>query len=134
MLKKPFKRTGKFDAIPKSMKRQCRSYNCACCGMPYWYTAKLMNGELVTMHNAKEALDHIFPRRFCSHLGLSPHRPWNILSICNVCHGRKKKSEERLWRGDTFGYIQALKQMNYPIDMVKYAAEQYGFKEVLSWL
>src|SRR5271166_5821445 len=137
MLKAPFKRIGTFDAIPKAIRDKCKKDHCACCAAPYLLAVGADNSperRLILVHNRTEHLHHIFSRRWIRALELDPHTTWNLVSLCAEDHGKAKKAEERLWRGDGFGFIQAMKQMNFPMELVKYAAEQYGLKEVLSWL
>ncbi len=82
----------------------------------------------------KEALDHLFPRRFLYDRGLEPHNILNIASVCNRCHGLKLVIETRLFAGDTHSFMRGLIAMDYCLDRVKEAAEFYGLDEVKRWL
>jgi len=134
MLKSKVERKGDFTPIPAGIRKRIKAEYCACCGKAYVVRTLLpySNRQFVEV-KTKHVAEHIFPRRWCVEQMLDPHKLWNLASVCVNCHGKKKHAEDRLWHGDTFGFIQGLKQMSYPMELVRYAAEKYGLKEIFSW-
>lgn len=52
--------------------------------------------------------------------------PRNLLPVCSICHGRKRKAEILLEKGDVLGYTQEVNRIGYPMDRVKEALRLYG--------
>ena len=119
-------RKGAFTPIPKVIRMMSGQSHCEVCKKTY----KELDEDLLFI---RQNLDHIFPRRFLSHWHLNPHDRLNIISLCGRCHGKKKKAEDCLWRGDVIGYLKALQHSGWPMSYIWRAAVQYEFKEVLCW-
>jgi hypothetical protein len=81
-----------------------------------------------------ETLDHILPRRFLLRFKKKPHELVNLVSLCQVCHGQKKKAEYRLFAVDMISYVEELQRIQYPMNRLAEAAKHYGFPEVLKLL
>jgi hypothetical protein len=82
-----------------------------------------------------EAIDHTFPRRWIQdeYPKVDPHQAENLVSICNICHGKKKIAEDALYRGDAFEFIRILKGMRYPMKRVFDMGHRLGIRELEGW-
>jgi hypothetical protein len=87
-----------------------------------------------TIYLPKEAIDHIFPRRYLWRWKLYPHSAVNLLSVCGSCHGLKKTAENCLWRSDILGYVRQLVILNWPAQRIIAAARHYHFQQVIDLL
>ena len=83
----------------------------------------------------REAIDHIFPRRWIDeeYPGTDAHQPENLVSICNICHGKKKIAEDALYRGDVYQFIRILKGMSYPMKPLFAMARRLRIRELEGW-
>jgi len=79
------------------------------------------------------AVDHIVPAAIVDELNrLNPEKKYdaederNLLPVCSKCHGKKRRSEIRLEKGDVLGYTQEVNRLGYPMDRVKAALRLYG--------
>ena len=52
--------------------------------------------------------------------------PANLWSACRKCHGRKRRAEVKLERGDTMGYLAEVNRIGFPLDRAKKALALYG--------
>lgn len=53
----------------------------------------------------------------------------NLLAVCSSgsnCHGKKRRAEIKLERGDVLGFLSELNRLKYPMDRVKEALRLYG--------
>jgi hypothetical protein len=83
----------------------------------------------------KQALDHIFPRRWLLNFKLEPNLAVNLLSVCRAsCHPQKIKAENALFEGNAIAYVQELRRLNWPRQCIRKAAEFYNLKEVVDLL
>jgi len=121
-------REGEYEPLPEYLAEQCRRTRCQCCTKRY---GALVVGKTGVILQVKQCLDHIFPVRFLEHIGLDGQQEINILSLCNVCHGRKLKIETQLFAGDVFSFITGLNRIGYPMPAVMQAARHYGFTSKL---
>ena len=80
----------------------------------------------------KEALDHIFARRYLIQFGLNPHTRINLVSVCTSCHGGKRTAEDRLFYGDALNFVKFVVTHHWPLQKVIRAARYYGLKEIAS--
>ncbi|HXP82619.1 MAG TPA: hypothetical protein VN976_22155 [Verrucomicrobiae bacterium] len=116
--------------ISKALRRKAHQEFCLACGIHY--------GDVLYEHGKAffigEVFDHLFPRRFLLHFALEPNVLFNLASVCQRCHGRKLKAEELLYYSDVLGFVRELHRLNWPLGMVKRAAQEYGFKEVVKQL
>lgn len=122
------KREGRFTPIPEVIRIMSNQKACEICGAEY---KKFAEGATIWM--PVQALHHIFSRRFLNRIKLNEHDRLNMISLCDRCHGKAKKPEERLFHGDVFGFLQGYKAMGMPMSYVWRAARQYELVEVLSW-
>ena len=104
---------------------------CEVCGALYGIL-RYEEGRVIP-YRPVQNLHHIFSRRMLKESKLNPHDRLNIISVCQKCHGKAKKAEERLIAGDIFGFLHAYRDMGFPMSYVWRAAKQYGLGEVLSF-
>jgi 5-methylcytosine-specific restriction endonuclease McrA len=116
--------------ISQKLRHAAKQDFCLACGREYG----AITYEYGKAYIGTEILDHIFPRRFLLQLGLEPNVQCNLASVCARCHGRKLKAEELLYRTDVLGFVRELRKLNWPLGMVREAAEQYGIREVVKLL
>jgi hypothetical protein len=158
MLKGSVKRKGKWTTLPKQNKSAAHRTICTCCHQNYGYLTMVAKRTVVRV---REHIDHTFPRRWieqefpvgicprcdgqkfdrgscqlCANTGrlkVDPHQAENLVSICNICHGKKKIAEDALFRGDAFEFIRILKGMRYPLVRVFDMAHRLGIRELEGW-
>jgi 5-methylcytosine-specific restriction endonuclease McrA len=121
--KRRIERDGEFTRFPKKVRLAAARMFCSVCGVRYGHIKD-------DLSEVKQAIDHIFPRRFLAKRGLNPHVKENLLSVCGGCHGRKLAIETSIFAGDVFSFLEGLNRLGYPMDRVYRAAEFYGFREV----
>jgi hypothetical protein len=96
---------------------------CEACGA--FVHEQLGNGEVLRIH---PPIDHIVPeaflRLFCA--DADPHDPVNLMSLDGRCHGMKLAIEAKLFRGDALGFLQGLRELNWPMERVQAALKFYG--------
>lgn len=114
MLKNSVNRAGKFTPIPKHEREKAKRRTCQICGSYYGQMKCYVYGRKWVM--VRQVLDHMIPRRWLEEHGIYEHDHRGLLSICNVCHGKKLPLEDRLYQGDVFAFMEGLKKMSYPID------------------
>jgi hypothetical protein len=131
MLRHPVKREGKFTPIPKHERAKADRRTCACCGSYYGQLKRFNVGRAWVQ--VKQILDHIIPRRWLEKHGIYEHDARGLVSICQVCHGKKKTLEDRLYQGDVFSFLDGLKKMNYPMERVLAFTRLLGLKEFDEW-
>jgi len=66
-------------------------------------------------------VDHIIPERVMAMFSLSPHRMWNLITLCASCHSRKTYLEKLLISGDAKGYVRKLQELRYPMGPARMA-------------
>lgn len=60
-------------------------------------------------------LDHIIPARIASEHGVNPHDDRNLMWLSHSEHAQKKAAEEQLkGKGGAYGFVQVLRQHNWP--------------------
>ena len=123
-------RTGPWSEIPDSARLIVSRKKCSVCGAKY---GKLTAVSTLSIVLPKQAIDHLLPRRFLEGRGINPHRTGNLLSVCASCHGKKVAFEERLFAGDTLGFLQGIKQAGYPVEKVIRFALSVGLVEFKSF-
>jgi hypothetical protein len=116
--------------IPVKLRNAATQEACLACGRQYG----IIYYDLGRAYVSCEVFDHLFPRRFLLHFAAEPNVLFNLASVCQRCHGGKLKAEERLYYSDVLGFIRELRKLNWPLGMVKEAAEEYGIKEVVKLL
>ena len=126
MLQSKTDRSGPWTEIPDSARLIVSRKKCSICGAKY---GKLTAVSTLSIVLSKQAIDHLLPRRFLEGRGINPHRTGNLLSVCLVCHGKKVAFEERIFAGDTLGFLQGLNQAGYPVEKVIRFALSVGLKE-----
>jgi len=69
------------------------------------------------------AVDHIVPERLVLELRpeMNPHERTNLMNLNRVCHGLKGAADAKLCRGDKLGYLQILRENNWPMERVEAA-------------
>jgi hypothetical protein len=118
--------------IPQTLRDQAQRSHCEACGRKYGDFIQTPRGKRVIL---RQCLDHLFARRFLLNFKLSPNVTVNLVSICtNSCHPQKLKAENSLFRGDSITYVQELRRLNWPKELIRKAAEFYGLREVVSLL
>jgi hypothetical protein len=135
MLRTKGKRLGSWTEIPQVIRLLSKQAECEVCGVEYGYFHDATGNGFFGggVWRPAQSLHHIFGRRFLNRFKLSPHDRLNIISVCQKCHGKAKKAEERLIAGDIFGFLHAYRDMGFPMSYVWRAAKQYGLGEVLSF-
>jgi hypothetical protein len=130
MIRTKTERKGEFTRIPDVIRIMSMQSECEVCGIPFGEMREDTDGK---MWRTVQHLHHIFGRRFLNALKLNEHDRLNMIAVCQRDHGKCKKAEERLFQGDVFGYLRALKEMGFPLSYVWRAAKQYGLGEVLGF-
>lgn len=125
MLRTEVRRKGNWTKIPAPMRMKAHRKKCQVCDKPYERFHSI-NGTVLYY---SEAIDHLVPRRWLNEHGIYEHFQQNLLSVCTVCHGKKKGFEDRLFQGDLFGYLQGLRSIGYPVERVVAFALSVGLKE-----
>jgi hypothetical protein len=123
------KRNGKFTELPDWTRRQADRPRCELCDRIYRRIYIQPGGPV----RLKQVIHHIFARRWLHTYCGEEHAPVNLISLCMRCHGWVTGIEERLFAGDTHGFITGLRTINFPMQRVKDAASHYGLHEVLKW-
>lgn len=121
MTRAPITRTGDYTKMPSYLAEEAARAKCEVCRRRYG----IIDADFIRV---RQVIDHIFPVRFLSRLGLDPHVPINVLSCCCACHAEKLVHETKLFGGDVFAFIQGLKRIGYPMNRVNLAAAHYGFR------
>ena len=90
---------------------------CAICGAP-------------TVKSVAHHCDHILPLRFVvEHKLGDPHAQVNIVLLCQKCHPKKRRAEDKLCnRTNIVGWLQELNRIGFPMERVKKAMEFYGMR------
>jgi hypothetical protein len=118
--------------IPRSLREQAHRLKCEACGVMYGVWVRTPRGR-VTL--SKEAIDHLFPRRWLLNFNLAPNVAVNLLSVCrNSCHPQKIKAENALFEGNALKYVSELRRLHWPAPMLRAAAQFYGLGEIVSLL
>lgn len=118
--------------IPRTLRDQARRDRCEACGRRYGVWTETTQYSRVVL---RQAIDHVFPRRWLENFKLSPNVAVNLVSICsNSCHPRKIKAENALFSGDALTYVTELRRLNWPKEVVRKAAEYYRLMEIVSLL
>ena len=63
--------------------------------------------------------------------GNNPHAMSNLACLCPECHGKKTATEYSLFEGDLIGFVDGLREMNYPYDRVISAFQNAGLNAKL---
>ncbi len=73
-------------------------------------------------------IHHIIPESFLCRFapGADPHVPVNLMCVCKSCHGNVLSIEAKLFRGDKLGFLQGLRERNWPMDRILAALAFYG--------
>ena len=132
MLRSKVTRKGKWTQLPKRNKSAAHRAICSCCHLHYGYLT-MVSGRAVV--RVRESIDHIFPRRWIEeeYAEVDPHQGDNLVSICQLCHGKKKIAEDRLYHGDAFEFLRILKGMKYPMARVFDMAHKLKIRELEGW-
>lgn len=131
MLKTKVSRPGKFTGIPESTRSKVSRKRCSICGAKY---GKLFFDEgKLQVWRPLEHIEHLIPRRWLEERGLPEHHPKNLLSVCQVCHGKAKVPEDRLYQGDLLGFLQAMKTTGFPVEKIVAFAVSVGLTEFAQW-
>ena len=117
--------------MPSAAKAAAHRRVCPCCDRYYGYLVKVES----RMIYVREAIDHIFPRRWILEYfpSVDPHQERNLVSICSLCHGGKKVAEDMLYQGNVFGFLTALRCAHYPMNRVFEMAKILSIKEIEGW-
>jgi hypothetical protein len=79
----------------------------------------ITNREHKKQHGKSLHLDHIIPARIVKQNGIDPHHERNLMWLAHSIHAQKKAAEEQLkGKGGNYGFVQVLKQNNWPMDRV----------------
>ena len=127
---KRIKRYGDYRGMPKQLLMRCARIFCTVCNTHY---GELRVARNVFLH-VEQCLDHIWPVRFLLSLNLDPHQEVNIVSVCGTCHGKKLKHEDKIFAGNTAGFLEGLNKIGYPMDRVYEAGKHYGFTEAAKFI
>src|SRR5574337_399542 len=118
------------ESIPSSNRKRARRKHCQVCGCPYHQQiVSSRAGGIVHFRPAvvREVVDHLIPRSYLrGKTRKSPHVLLNLVSVCNLDHGRKLSAEKALHRGDWLGFCGILFKLGWPLDLVDTAAKYYG--------
>ena len=118
MLKTEVHRKGAFTPIPKYIRKQVTRKSCAICLMPYNRVYTMGKG----LRYPRQVIHHLLPRRWMNQHGIHEHHVTGLISICQFCHGQLKPAEDRLFQGDTFGFLQINKRAGIdPERIIKFA-------------
>jgi ribosomal protein S14 len=131
MLKTPVNRVGKWTEIPKHERSKAERRTCTICGSYYGQMKRYNIGRAWV--KVRQVLDHMIPRRWLEEHGIYAHSWEGLCSICQVCHGKKKGFEDRLFQGDVYSFLQGLRSMNYPVERVLALAKSLNLKEFEGW-
>jgi hypothetical protein len=118
--------------IPRCLRDQAHRTHCEACHREYgtWVTTR--RGRHVKL---RQAIDHVFPRRWLLNFNLYANLIGNLVSVCaNDCHPQKIRAENALFEGNAIGYVTELRRLNWPTETIRKAAEFYGLREVVSLL
>lgn len=131
MLKTKVTRSGKWTGIPESTRRKVSRKRCSICRAKY---GKLFfdKGKFEVWRPV-EHIEHLIPRRWLEERGLPEHDPKNLISVCQVCHGKAKAPEDRLYQGDVFGFLQGMKWAGFPVEKIVAFAVSIGWKGFAEW-
>ena len=120
------KREGQWTEIPAANRAIVSRAHCSICGLRYGVLAEVDNCLIVP----KQIIHHFLSRRFLESRGIAEiHHAWNLFSMCSRCHGRTIVPEDRLFRGDVFGFLQSARQIGLPIDRIVRFALRVGLTE-----
>lgn len=74
------------------------------------------------------ALDHVCPVRLAALCPTEdPHDERNLMPVCVSHNNTKKKAERMLAAGNKLGFLQYLRERNWPMDTVDTALKLYGW-------
>lgn len=120
------KREGEWTEIPAANRAIVSRRHCSICGLAYGKLAQVDGKFLVP----KQVIHHFLSRRFLESRGIKQiHHCWNLYSICSSDHGRMLAIEDRLFRGDVFGFLQGCKQVGLPVEKIVRFALRVGLDE-----
>ena len=74
----------------------------------------------------RETIDHIVPWRLAERWGKNPHADWNLLSVCQRCHAKKRMAENLLMRGRVREAVEELQMRDWWSERVSRAFERFG--------
>ena len=121
------KRVGAFTAIPAPARFKAHRTRCQVCRQRYDVISSPFAANDTPFVILNEVIHHLIARRFCEEHGIYPHADANLISICQLCHGRANRIEDKLWHGDFVGFITEMRRINFPVDRIVAFAASVGF-------
>jgi len=121
-------RIGDFTAIPAPARMKAHRPNCQVCGQKYDIISSPFAATDQAFIIVDEVIHHLLARRWCMEQGIDPHDIANLISICQVCHGRANRIEDRLWRGDIVGFMTEMRRINFPVERIVAFAASVALK------
>lgn len=117
------KRTVKRPQIKNwaTKRRSGLALNCIACGVEFERP-----GSVAVDHIIPAAVVAEFNKNFTK-LGIfGAENEKNLVSVCRGCHGKKRRAEIRLERGDVLTFMAELRRIGYPEERTKTALRLYG--------
>ena len=96
------------------------------CGERYDVIASPFAATDIAFVVLNEVIHHLLARRWCDEHGIDPHAVANLISICQLCHGRANRIEDKLWTGDLVGFMREMRRINFPVDRIVAFAASAG--------
>ena len=121
------KRVGAFTAIPAPARMKAHRKSCQVCHQRYEKIATPIDVTDKPLVVLNEVIHHLLARRWCEEQGIDPHAIENLISICQLCHGRANRIEDRLWHGDFVGFLTEMRRINFPVERIVQFAASVGF-------
>lgn len=121
------KRVGAFTAIPAPARFKVHRVECQVCHKRYDVISSPFAANDTPFVILNEVIHHLLARRWCEEHGIYPHAVANLVSICQLCHGRANRIEDKLWQGDFLGFATEMRRINFPVDRIVEFAALHGF-------